>query len=147
MAALTAYGSYQARHGIGASAAGLRHSQSNTRSELHLWPSCSLQQHWILNPLSKPRDWTCILMDTGKILNPLSHNKSCQVIQYFYLGNTDKRSNLQMVLWRVNEIIYAKHHKELPVYIIIWSVITLLLSLVTILCQMWHHLFSLTCYY
>ena len=25
---------------------------------------CSLQQHWILKPLSKARDWTCLLMDT-----------------------------------------------------------------------------------
>ena len=32
---------------------------------------CSLphnsQQRWILNPLSKARDWTCILMDTSEI--------------------------------------------------------------------------------
>ena len=25
---------------------------------------CSLCQHWILNPLNKARDQTCILMDT-----------------------------------------------------------------------------------
>ena len=37
-------------------------------------PSCvckshhSLQQHWILNPLSKARDQTCVLMDTSQIL-------------------------------------------------------------------------------
>ena len=43
-------------------------------------PSCicnlhhSLQQHWILNPLSKARDGTHILMDTSPGLNPLSHN-------------------------------------------------------------------------
>jgi len=33
----------------------------------------SLQQHWILNPLSKARDPTGILMDTSWVLNPLSH--------------------------------------------------------------------------
>ena len=27
----------------------------------------SSQQHWILNPLSKARDQTCILMDTSQI--------------------------------------------------------------------------------
>ena len=38
---------------------------------------CSLlhgsRQRWILNPLSEARDQTCILMDTSRILNPLSH--------------------------------------------------------------------------
>ena len=34
----------------------------------------SLQQHWILNPLNKTRDGTCIFMDTIWVLNPLSHN-------------------------------------------------------------------------
>ena len=34
----------------------------------------SLWQHWILNPLSEARDQTCILLDTSRILNPLSHN-------------------------------------------------------------------------
>ena len=28
---------------------------------------CSSQQHWILNSLSKARDWTCILMDTSQV--------------------------------------------------------------------------------
>ena len=35
---------------------------------------CSLWQHRILNPLSKARDRTCILMDTSQVLNVLSHN-------------------------------------------------------------------------
>ena len=35
---------------------------------------CSLQQHCILNQLSKVRDQTCILIDTRQVLNPLSHN-------------------------------------------------------------------------
>ena len=34
----------------------------------------SSQQYWVLNPLSKARDQTCILMDTSQIFNPLSHN-------------------------------------------------------------------------
>ena len=40
----------QARGWIGVAATGLHHSS---------------QQHWILNPLSKARDWTCILLDTS----------------------------------------------------------------------------------
>ena len=33
----------------------------------------SSQQCWILNPLSKARDGTCVLMDTSWVCNPLSH--------------------------------------------------------------------------
>ena len=46
----------------------------------HLSHICDLhhcsQQLQILNPLSKARDWTCILMDTTCILNPMSHNRN-----------------------------------------------------------------------
>ena len=56
----TAYGGFQARGLIGATAASLRHSHSNARSKPCLWPTHhSSQQHWILNPLSEARDWTC----------------------------------------------------------------------------------------
>ena len=41
---------------------------------------CDLHQglwhSWILNPLSKVRDQTHILVDTSQILNPLSHNRT-----------------------------------------------------------------------
>ena len=30
----------------------------------------SSQQHWILNPLRKARDWTCILIDTSQVHYP-----------------------------------------------------------------------------
>ena len=33
-------------------------------------------QSWILNPLSRARDRTCILMDTSRVLNPLRLNRS-----------------------------------------------------------------------
>ena len=33
-------------------------------------------QRWILNPLNEVSDWTHILMDSSRILNPLSHNGS-----------------------------------------------------------------------
>ena len=35
---------------------------------------CSSQQWWILNPLREDRDQTHILIDTGQVLNLLSHN-------------------------------------------------------------------------
>ena len=40
--------------------------------------STTLQQHWILNPLSKARDQTCILMDTSQVPNLLGHNENSQ---------------------------------------------------------------------
>ena len=43
-----AYGRSQARGRIGATAAGLHHSLSSTRSEPHLRATPQLQQHWIL---------------------------------------------------------------------------------------------------
>ena len=64
-AAPEAYGGPQARGQIRATAASLCHSHSNARSEPHLdhlhhrsW------QRWILNPLSKARSQTGILMGT-----------------------------------------------------------------------------------
>ena len=65
-----------ARGWIRAAAASLHHSHSNLGSELCLWPTHSSQQPWILNPLSKARDWTRILMDASRVLNPLSHNRN-----------------------------------------------------------------------
>ena len=67
-AAWAACGSCQARGLIGAAAAGLHHSHSNTRSKSHLWPTHhSSRQHWILNPLSDARDWTLNLMVPSRI--------------------------------------------------------------------------------
>ena len=51
-----AYGSSQARNQIGAAAADLGHSHSNTGSKVHLQHIPRLQQFWILNPLSEARD-------------------------------------------------------------------------------------------
>ena len=62
-AALAAYGGSQTRGLIRAVvAAGLSQSHSNTGSEPHLRSTPYSQQHWILNPLGKARDWTCNLM-------------------------------------------------------------------------------------
>ena len=48
----------------------------------------SLLQHRILNPLSKARDGTCILMDTSQVLNPPSHrgNANIKYNSSLYLG-------------------------------------------------------------
>ena len=61
------YGGSQARGRIGAAAAGLHHSHSNTGSEPICIPHYSSQQHRILNPPSEAKDWTHILMDTSWI--------------------------------------------------------------------------------
>ena len=68
-AALTAYGGSQARGRIGAAAAGLHHSHSNSGSERHLPLHHSSWQHWVLNPLSEARG-------TSWVLNLLTHNKN-----------------------------------------------------------------------
>ena len=75
----TACGSSQARGQVRAAAAGLYHSHSNTRSQLHLRPISRLTRCGFLSPLREARDWTCILMDTGGVLNPLSHNRNSEL--------------------------------------------------------------------
>ena len=47
--------------------------------------SCRLWQHQILNPLSKARDRTLVLMDTSQILNQLSHNENSLTILYLWI--------------------------------------------------------------
>ena len=52
------------RGGIGAAAASLCHSHSNARSKPNLNLHHSLQQCWLLNPLTEARDQTFILTET-----------------------------------------------------------------------------------
>ena len=73
-AASMAYASFQGWGQIRATAAGLRHSHSNTGFETHLQPTP--KQCQIVNPLSEARDQICILMDTSWVLNPLSHKRN-----------------------------------------------------------------------
>ena len=62
-----AYGSSQARSGIGAQP--LAYTTATTTQDLSriFDLHCSLQQCQILNPLSEPRNRTCILVDTSQI--------------------------------------------------------------------------------
>ena len=60
-----AYGGSQVRGLIGAVAASLRQSHSNVGSEPCLYHSS--RQHWMLNPLSKAREWTRNLMVPSQI--------------------------------------------------------------------------------
>ena len=64
-----AYGGSQDRNGIGAAAARLCHSHSNTESEPLLRLQHNSQQCWILHPLSGARDQTKIRTDL-LLLNP-----------------------------------------------------------------------------
>ena len=63
----TAYGSSQDRGWIRDVAAGLHHSHNNARFQLLCDLCHNSGQRQILNPLSKARDWTCILMDSSQI--------------------------------------------------------------------------------
>ena len=73
-AAPMAYGSSQARDHIGAQL------PAYTTATAMPGPSCvcdlhrSSRQRRILSPLSEARDRNCVFMDTGQVLNPLSHN-------------------------------------------------------------------------
>ena len=69
-----AHGSFQAKDRMRARAASHSPSYSNSGSERVCDQYHSSQQLWILNPLSEARDRTCILMDTNRVLNWLSHN-------------------------------------------------------------------------
>ena len=63
MAPSVAYGNSRARGQIRAAAADLPHRHSNTRSELHLWPTLQLWQ-W------RKLDWTCIFRETASVSKP-----------------------------------------------------------------------------
>ena len=62
----TAHKSSQARGHIGVVAFSLCHSHRTAKTEPCLWPTPKLTA--MLNPLSKARDWTCVLMNTSQIL-------------------------------------------------------------------------------
>ena len=79
----TAYGSSQARGRIGAAVTSLHHSHSSARSEPHLQPTPSLQQCWILSPMSRARDQTHLFMDTSWLLNQQNHNRNSQSRKMF----------------------------------------------------------------
>ena len=46
---------------------------------------CSLQQHWILNPLREARDRNHILLETSWILYLLTHDGNSQEINFYCL--------------------------------------------------------------
>ena len=70
--------SSQARGQIGAAAVAYTTAIGTLDPSLLCDLCCSMQQHQILNPLSKARDQTCILTETVSVLNPLGHRgNSC----------------------------------------------------------------------
>ena len=62
-----AYGGSQARGLIRATAAGLHHSHSNTKSKPHLQPTPQLRAIQILNPPNEAKDQTRNLMVPSRI--------------------------------------------------------------------------------
>ena len=83
-AALLAYGSSQARGGMGAVAAGLRHSHSNIRSELCLWP--------IPQFTATPNPCTYILRYSGWVLLYSSWVLLLQKWEFWFL----KKLNIEL---------------------------------------------------
>ena len=77
-AALTAYGSFQARVESELQLPAYTTATATRNPSLVCDIHHSSRQLQILNPLSKARDRTCILMDTSRMLNPLSHNRNAR---------------------------------------------------------------------
>ena len=91
-AAPVAYGNSRARGQIRDTAAGLCLSQSNTRSELWIWPiSTAHGNTGYFNTMSEARNWTGILRDVSWVLNMLSHNR-----------NSSKYNFLFSPFWRIS---------------------------------------------
>ena len=72
----TAYGISEARDWIRAAAASLCHNHSNARAKLSVTYSEAVSSAGSFNPLSKAKDWTCIIVDASWILNLLSHDEN-----------------------------------------------------------------------
>ena len=96
-----ACGNFHVKGKIGAVAAGLNHSHSNTRSEPHLQLHHSSQQCWILSLLSEARDQTCILMDTSQACNLLSHSGNSPFKLTLEIKDRLLFSNLYKILMKV----------------------------------------------
>ena len=79
-----AYRSSQARGQIGATAAGLHHSNSNTGSELRLPLTPQFRQCWFPNLLCKARDGTHILMDPSQIRFSCATTETPQVFKFLF---------------------------------------------------------------
>ena len=62
-----AYGSSHAEGLVEAAPASLHHTHSSVGSKLPVTFTTSSQQCQILNPLSRARDRTCVLMDTSQV--------------------------------------------------------------------------------
>ena len=78
-AAPEAYGSSQASGQIGAVAVAYAAVTAMTDPSHICDLCCSLQQCQVLNPLRKATDQTHILMDTGWVLNLLSHSGNSEL--------------------------------------------------------------------
>ena len=59
----------------------------------------SSQQHWILNPLSKARDWTCTLMDTSWVRYCWATRGTPDTWNYNTQLNSDKFYEQTLVGW------------------------------------------------
>ena len=65
---------------------------------------CSSQQCQILNPLIEAKDWTHILMDTSRVLNPLSHNGNSTIQNFNQIWHD---SLGEKILWSLS-LLYTE---------------------------------------
>ena len=81
-------------------------------------------QPWILNPLCKGRDWTCNLMDTSQVHNPMSHNKN-SLFHWSWSVSLLKRLVsllLHYILPIILEVVCLVQENELPRYLLCMEV-------------------------
>ena len=98
----------------------LWHSHSTATWDLsHVcyWHHSSWQR-WILTPLSRAKDWTCILMDTGWVLNPLSRNGNSAsaflISSQLVLDHIWVVRNSLLLLFRAWGGVSPRHPSRLP---------------------------------
>ena len=88
-------------------AQGYRSSQATGWIRYSYQPTPQPRQHWILNPLSEARNWTCVLMDASQI-------RFCWATM-----GTPELAYLFNFLWipESNDLVGWKHQRVMLIYV------------------------------
>ena len=89
-------------------------------------PCHSLQQCWILNPLSEARGWTCILQTLCLVLNSLNHNGNSRIsMSFWWIGPfiLYNVSSCVIIFFALKFILYDVNIAT-PIMIFSWCIIS-----------------------